>query len=110
MKPLTFTIHRSDGDILKLDGVAGVAVVMQSEYIPEADPSDEERVKGMMAHMPVVSMRASNSGQLAMILATLIATVRAHAPEALEPAMALSTMINAADPELQRDLPPREEK
>jgi len=110
MKPLTFTIHRSDGDILKLDGVAGVAVVMQSEYIPEVDPTDEERVKGMLAHMPVVSMRASNSGQLAMILATLIATVRAHAPEALEPAMALSTMINASDAVLQRDLPPREEK
>lgn len=104
--PLTIDVRRSDGDVTKLQGVAGVAVMLQTDFELE----DFDSAEDMMRHlpdMPIVSLRADNKGQLAVILAGLLASVRDTAGgEVVSTAFALAPFIDAREPQLYREAPP----
>lgn len=106
MSNISVTVHRkTDDDVLQLEGVAAITVVMQTEWRPDENPAVEE----MLQHVPIVSLRADTEGQVALMLATLIATIRdqmpSTSPSVLDAAHTLAYLIDAKHPELQRQLP-----
>lgn len=109
MSAITIDVRRFDGDVTRLEGVAGVSVVM-GEDVPIVDPTDAEALVAAVKDMPVVSLRADNSAQLAVMLGCLMATIAEVAPEALDAAAAVALITNARDPRCRRDLPPRPSK
>ncbi len=108
MKPLQIQLRRDDGDVTLLEGVAGVAVVMQSDTIPCANPNDPVSLMKSLPEMPIISLRADNSAQLSVMLAGMIAVVDdAAGPEAVRIAFALAPLIDCRNPQLRREVPRR---
>ena len=110
MSRLTFDLRRgtADGppDVTRLEGVAGLAVMMQTDHLPIVDGADPEAIMRAVSDMPVVSLRAATAGQLAILLGTLIASVEECAPAGtVEMAIRLSMFVNASRPEMRRVLP-----
>jgi hypothetical protein len=93
-------IRRDDGDVLKLEGVAAVAVTLQNEVTPQTNLRDIDP--------PVVSLRCDSPEQLTVILAALIAMVEMHAgPLTVAAALELAPAFSAKEPAIRRRLPPR---
>jgi len=99
-------LRRDDGDVTRLEGVAGLAVMMQTDHLPVVDDADARALMQAVRDMPVVSLRANTSRQLAIMLGTLIASVGEIAgEETVQLACVLSGFVNAANPTLRRVLP-----
>lgn len=106
MSRLRIDIRRDDGEVTRLEGVAGLAVMMQSDTLPVVNERDARALMQALPDMPVVSLRADNSRQLAIMLGTLLASVSEYAGvETVELAIVLSAFVNAKKPELRRVLP-----
>ena len=111
MSRLTFDLRRDLGDgsapdVTRLEGVAGLAVMMQTLRLPIGDLTDPEAIMQAVGEMPVVSLRAETAGQVAILLGTLIAAVADRAPAGtVEMAIRLSRFVDASPPELGRVLP-----
>ena len=77
-------LRRDDGEITRVDGVAAIAAVLQTDVmLPTLDPDDKEAMLAALEDMPVVSLRCDNEAQLAVLLGTLLGTVADLAPNAL---------------------------
>lgn len=107
MSRLTFDLRRdlgdgSPADVTRLEGVAGLAVMMQTVRLPIVEsgtPTDPEAIMQAVGEMPVVSLRAETAGQVAILLATLIAAVADRAPAGtVEMAIRLSRFVDASPP------------
>lgn len=105
MARLTFDLRRQDGDVTRLEGEAGIAVMMQEE-IPIADPNDLFDLMKQIKNMPVVSLRVDNEAQLAFLLAGLLGVIHQMGGyRVIEMAIVLSSLIKMGPDSLHRTLP-----
>lgn len=98
-------IRRDDGEVTRIEGVASVSAVLQSDVVPVLDDSDPQALAKALKDMPVVSLRCDTAAQIAALLGTIIGAVAEIAPEAIEPAFEVAAVTNAANPALRRFLP-----
>jgi len=47
-------LRRDDGDVTRLEGVAGLAVMMQTDHLPVVDDADARALMQAVRDMPVV--------------------------------------------------------
>lgn len=106
MSRVTVEIARDGVDVARWEGVAAIAVTLQKDLVPNADPSNPVDLASKVPDMPVVSLRADNAAQLSVMLGCLLGVVEQQAgPEAVLAAIMFSRMANFADPEMLRTLP-----
>lgn len=108
-KRVRIQVTRDDGDSILMDGVAGLAIAMQADVMPTVpkDPTVEDLMRAL-PDLPLIALRADNAYQLAIMLGGLIGTIRDFAgPECIATAFRLSTLIDAANPQMVRELPKR---
>jgi len=108
MSRVRIDVRRDDGDVTRLEGPAGLAIMMQTsapsvENIPETPAGAREWMKGV--DPAAVSLRASQPEDIVVMLATLVATVNVYGPELVAAAMLLAPYIRADRPDLRRVLP-----
>lgn len=108
MSRIRIDVRRDDGEVTRLEGPAGLAIMMQtSAPSVENIPETPERARAWMKSIDpaVVSLRASGPEDVVIMLATLIATVSAMGPELVAAAGLLAPYIRADRPEFRRVLP-----
>lgn len=89
-------VARSDGEVTRLEGASGMAAVLPP--IDTTKPLERQDVA-------TVSLRCSTAAELAWNLATLMAAVKHHSPEAFESAVVLMRLVNFDRPRIDRRLP-----
>jgi hypothetical protein len=102
---ITIDVRRDDGEVTRLHGVAGMAVMLPEVDLPEGALDADALMRLVGDGMPVVSLRADNAAQLAVMLGVLMATIRDHCPEALVAAGEVARYAQAARPQWRRKLP-----
>jgi len=98
-------VRRSDGDVTRLEGQAGVAICLQGST-PIIDLAAEPRdFMAALANVPVCALRADNLAQLAVMLGSIVATVEAVGGEdCVNYGLMLSSLIDAKRPDQIRKL------
>lgn len=95
---ITIDVRRHDGEVTRLGGDAGLAVTMYGSPTTETPGRDIDP--------PPVSLRADTPMQLAVMLASLLATISEVAgTETVEMAIAISSIFDAGRPAARRVLP-----
>ena len=101
-------VRRDDGEVTRLEGPAGIAIMMQAsaptvENVP--DTAEGAREWAMSVDMPALSIRASQPEELVIMLACFIAFVKHQGDELLAAAMLLAPYVGVDRPDFRRVLP-----
>ena len=105
---LRIDVRRSDGEVTRLEGPAGLAIMMQSAApmvtnVPDTAEGAREWMKSV--DMPALSIRATEPEELVIMLAALMAFVNAQGPELLGAATLLFPHVGIDRPDFRRVLP-----
>lgn len=108
MGAIRIEVRRDDGEVTRLEGPAGLAIMMQStaptvEDVPETPEGAREWMKSV--DMPAMSIRAKEPEELVIMLAALMAFVNAQGPELVEAARLLVPYVGVDRPAFRRVLP-----
>lgn len=96
---ITIDVCRDDGEVTRLEGVAGLAIMLQRDLPPLPIENGKE------IPMPILSLRADTQAQMALMLAGLMAFCRQDDPETYERAERLSFVIDTKKAAVRRFLP-----
>lgn len=96
---ITIDVARDDGEVTRLEGVAGLAIMLQRDLPPAPIES------GKQVPMPILSLRAESKAQLALLLAGLLSFCRHEDPQVIEHAERLSLLMDSKNVTLRRELP-----
>lgn len=104
---VTIDVKMDDGQITRLEGVAGLAMMIQTEEgIPTVPfPWTKKKLAAALSDMPLISLRTDNMEQLAILLGCLMAFVKNANPAAYYSAVFFSQFVDTLNPHLRRTYP-----
>ncbi len=95
---ITIDVTRGDGHVTRLEGVAGMAMML-SAPVPLEGLEPNAKVP-----MPAMAVRASTTGELAVMLAAMLAFCRHQDPGIVKAAEKLAPIIDVGRPLWRREL------
>lgn len=107
MSRIRIDVWREDGSVTRLEGSAGVAVVMPEYSLPQKELSPLEVMRELGDRLPMLAVRCDNPRELALCMAAIQSFANVHgggASTALFATM-LSVLMDSHAPEYRRALP-----